>query len=479
MSELFQPKVFLSYSWSSDEYADRIVDLANRLRADGIDVVLDRAHLTEGQDLYKFMERSVNDPTVTHVLLLCDPLYAEKADGREGGVGKETTIVSPDVYASATQTKFIPVIMQRREDGTVPTPAYLKTRLYFDLSDPETEEFHYQRLKRRLYGKLDVELAPLGGRPADLDESQPLRVTVHTAKAFIAAAVNHRPQRWALLEDYCVKLAEAVRAERIAPGHTSAERIRELHLASIDAFLPYRDEFVEVVRSIARHADDSEAYDRLHRLFEDLAAILYDPSVNEYADQYATANLVFIVRELFLYAVAVLLDAHRFPGVQRLLSRYFVASARGGGAVRTVDVLDRDPGCIEMGHSGRRSSTGQLLRQRATLPRIDVTRLQEAEFVCVVRSRLDSPEEPTAFWDVDVWWPRLLTSFDQSVDRLPLVTRLQDPHFRNRLARVFEAESAEALKSRIAVLPELPRTEFPALAWANATQLLNLFGFTK
>src|SRR4051794_925534 len=87
------PKVFLSYSWTSPAYGERVVALAVRLREAGVDVVLDRAHLTGGQDANAFMERSVTDPTITHVLLLCDPRYAEKADGREGGVGTETLIV--------------------------------------------------------------------------------------------------------------------------------------------------------------------------------------------------------------------------------------------------------------------------------------------------------------------------------------------------------------------------------------------------
>src|SRR4051812_36156711 len=110
------PKAFLSYSWGDDDYMEGIVDLANRLRVDGVEVVFDRAHLVEGNDTDAFMERSVNDPTVTHVLLLCDPSYAEKANGRSGGVGKETMIVSAEVYASTTQSRFLPVIMERAAD---------------------------------------------------------------------------------------------------------------------------------------------------------------------------------------------------------------------------------------------------------------------------------------------------------------------------------------------------------------------------
>ena len=35
------PQVFISYSWTSKEYQQLIVDLASRMRHDGVDVKLD------------------------------------------------------------------------------------------------------------------------------------------------------------------------------------------------------------------------------------------------------------------------------------------------------------------------------------------------------------------------------------------------------------------------------------------------------
>ena len=61
------PKVFISYSWSSDAL---VLDLAQRLVSHGVDVVLDKWELKEGNDKYKFMERCVNDADITKVLEL-------------------------------------------------------------------------------------------------------------------------------------------------------------------------------------------------------------------------------------------------------------------------------------------------------------------------------------------------------------------------------------------------------------------------
>lgn len=47
-----------------------MVELAERLIANGIDVILDVWDLKPGHDKYAFMEQSVNDPSVNKVLII-------------------------------------------------------------------------------------------------------------------------------------------------------------------------------------------------------------------------------------------------------------------------------------------------------------------------------------------------------------------------------------------------------------------------
>ena len=44
------PRVFVSYSWSSPAHENWVLQLATELRGEGIDVVLDKWDLKEGQD---------------------------------------------------------------------------------------------------------------------------------------------------------------------------------------------------------------------------------------------------------------------------------------------------------------------------------------------------------------------------------------------------------------------------------------------
>lgn len=128
------PQVFLSYSWTSKEYQQNIIELATRMRHDGVDVKLDVWDLKEGQDKYAYMEQCVTNPEIDKVLIFSDRLYTEKANKRSGGVGNETTIISDEVYGHVNQQKFIPIVMERDELGKEYLPSFLKSRLYLDFS---------------------------------------------------------------------------------------------------------------------------------------------------------------------------------------------------------------------------------------------------------------------------------------------------------------------------------------------------------
>ncbi|MEY2195729.1 SEFIR domain-containing protein [Neobacillus sp. BF23-41] len=91
------PKVFISYSWSSEEHKKWVLNLAEKLVSEsGVDVILDLGH-----DRFQFMEESIK--LADKVLVICDKTYCEKANGRLGGVGTETIIITPSVYKDIKQ----------------------------------------------------------------------------------------------------------------------------------------------------------------------------------------------------------------------------------------------------------------------------------------------------------------------------------------------------------------------------------------
>ena len=132
-----RPKVFISYSWSSQAHRDRIREYAERLIGDNVDVILDQWHLREGQDKNAFMEKMTTDPTVTHVLVFLDKQYATKANQRKAGVGTESQIISQEVYKKVDQEKFIPIACELDENEEAYSPTFFASRIWIDFSSPE------------------------------------------------------------------------------------------------------------------------------------------------------------------------------------------------------------------------------------------------------------------------------------------------------------------------------------------------------
>jgi len=143
-----KPKLFISYSWSTPDHEQWVLDLATELCEAGVDVILDKWDLKEGQDAITFMEQMVTAPDIKKVAIICDKLYAEKSNIRSGGVGTETQIISREVYENQSQVKFVAVISEKDEDGNPFLPVYYKSRIYIDLSDSSTYAENFERLVR-------------------------------------------------------------------------------------------------------------------------------------------------------------------------------------------------------------------------------------------------------------------------------------------------------------------------------------------
>jgi hypothetical protein len=137
------PKIFVSYSWTTPKHEDWVINLAERLVSDGVDVIIDKWNLKEGQDKYNFMETMVKSVDIHKVLIILDRKYTEKAEQRTGGVGTETQIISPKIYDDVSQEKFIPIVAEKDESGNAYMPTFLDSRIYIDLSEQENFEDNY------------------------------------------------------------------------------------------------------------------------------------------------------------------------------------------------------------------------------------------------------------------------------------------------------------------------------------------------
>lgn len=437
------PKAFVSYSWTTGEYEQVVDELVHSLSGSGVELVYDKWDLHPGQDKYEYMERSVHDPAIGWVLILCDRGYAEKANDRRGGVGHETLILSPELYEDVRQRRAIPVIMERDEAGQPYLPAYLKGRIFVDLSNPATFHAEYEKLVLLLHGRPAHQRPPLGPAPSYVTEeraqSSPLR---HAVAAYRDAVQRSRPTADGLLRDVMDRLVDAFRVERLPDPdgkRLSMDALREQIQSSIERFKPRRDEAVEFLLFTTRYAHSESVIDRLREALGRMVAMRFDrhrgvPS--GYDD-----NLAFLLRELLLYTVAVLLKEDRLELATRLLAEPFFVPGELGGIGREfevfdayVDVLENDPART------LKSADAELLRQRATHEAVSFTQLMEADLVLAVRSVLRGD---------GTWHPKSLLYAQDRMHPLETFARAGIPSIGARLAPIFGADSMEAVKAAV------------------------------
>lgn len=156
------PKVFVSYSHDSLEHKQWVLDLATKLRTNGVDAVIDQWDLKPGDDLPHFMETQL--ASADRVLMICTDKYVEKANSGVGGVGYERMIITADLLRTIDSNKVIPII---RQAAAVTLPTFLKTKLYINLSRPDQFEFGLDELVRTLHN------APLYVKPPVTSASFP------------------------------------------------------------------------------------------------------------------------------------------------------------------------------------------------------------------------------------------------------------------------------------------------------------------
>ena len=142
------PKVFISYSWDSNDHKQWVAELATDLRSDGVDTILDQWSVVPGGQLTSFMEQEIREND--YVLIICTPNYCLKSDTRKGGVGYEGDIMTAEVLSEGNHSKFIPILAQGTWKESAPT--WLKGKYYIDLSSDDKYTANYSDLTATLLG---------------------------------------------------------------------------------------------------------------------------------------------------------------------------------------------------------------------------------------------------------------------------------------------------------------------------------------
>jgi hypothetical protein len=209
-------RVFISYSHDSPEHEARILELANRLYGEGVEVILDQYEEKPDEGWPLWTEKQILRSDF--VLMVCTETYLrrvmkEEEPGKGLGVCWEAHIIMQLIYEDATRNqKYLPVLLRGGKLNNIPT-----TLRSFNHYLVDTQE-GYDKLYRTLTGQPRVVRPKLGtvlklpvagsappdaGGPGDASEDDnPAERIRHSARynSAIWELTKSRAQR--LVEDY-------------------------------------------------------------------------------------------------------------------------------------------------------------------------------------------------------------------------------------------------------------------------------------
>lgn len=310
-NKIENPKVFISYAWADKDYEDLVLSFATQLISDGIDVVIDKWDLSEGNDTYAFMEKSVNDPSITNVLMLLDPVYAEKANAHKGGVGTETQIISPQVYNQVEQDKFIPIVMKRDTEGNVCKPTYLQGLLHFDLTDEDKYDFEYQRLVKTLFGVEIYKKPAIGKKPDWVDkpiDTTPKKIIQYDSVKKNIPDIEKSNSYAGYLSDISNRLIEY--------SHQGLNEVKtnDDYIAIMAESKDIRNDYLQIIKN--------SFYVKSSKTF---IANFFEESTNAIEKTYSPRQDFALIRlhEMFIYTIAFFLKNNDYITVGYLLGKTY------------------------------------------------------------------------------------------------------------------------------------------------------------
>jgi len=452
------PKLFISYCWSNSEHEEWVLRLGTELRENGVNVILDKWDLKEGNDANAFMEKMVSDEEIKKVILVIDELYSEKANKRAGGVGTETQIISAEVYESVDQNKFVAVIASRDEEGNAKLPVFYKSRIYIDLSGEYLYGKNFEQLLRWVYDK-PLNIKPeLGKKPAFLDEEK--GVSLGTSVSFrrlIEAIRNARPHSNGALIEYFNLFSENLCKFRLEPSAGAAD-FDEQVIESIGKFVPARGELIEVFASIAQYDNTSTTAPVIHRFFESLLPYLDRPEGVNSCHEWDWDNLKFIVQECFILCIAVFLKHERFDVIEHLLKqRYYIGKDdnHGQSSMETFGVFGNHLRSLTHRNDRlnlrRLSLHADLIKERCTDSGISFNHIMQADFLLYLAKAIQGLKEGRS----QVWWPETLVFKSFHGGAFEIFLRSESTEYFNRIAPMLGVN----LKSELEPFVEALRSE--------------------
>ena len=338
--------------------------------SDGVDVILDVWSLKDGQDKYVFMEKMVTDSDINKVLIICNKDYVEKADCRKGGVGTESTIMSDEIYSKAEQTKFLPVVFEKGNDGMIYKPHFLKSRIHIDMSSDDCYEMGYEQLLRDIFDKPLIKKPALGTMPAFLETEEPILLSTAKEQRFLKVKNEESSSFKDWVERYLEKLIASLGQFKISFRGGNAKDLVDLIEKSIDSMQVVTNDFINFLETVS--ANEECKGEQFVDFFENLLQYYEDNNIalptSDSVSYLVNDNYRFFNYELFLSFASIMLKHQRFDIIRDVVSADFcILSNRMGREVMPLNYVEFQKYNYTLDRFKKNLTNSNLISEAATL----------------------------------------------------------------------------------------------------------------
>jgi hypothetical protein len=455
------PKLFISYAWTTPEHEEWVLKVARELRENGIDVVLDKWHLREGQNKYVFMEQIVSDPHVKKVLMVCDDNYVRKANQREGGAGVETSIISPQVYEKSDQTKFVAVALCQDQQGRIMLPVFYKSQIYIDMVN-QAESEAIEQITRWVFDRPRHSPPPIGKPPEYINRNQGVSTGTSTRQRHAISLLRNGSQSWyGAVSEYVDCLNDRLKNLSLRSlGISTEEEIRRSFDLAMSSSVSVRNELLELATAICQYQPSRYPSEFMEKVLRSILR-LCDPSdgINGVKD-FEFDNFRFLLVECFLRFLSSLLERELFEEAFNLLqATYTTKEWFSDERVISFVGFQKDMRIL-MDRQGFQS-THIKIKDRCESEEV-FSNLAQADFVGFVYSAFENLRENES----DIWRPNLMQFQLRRGTPFALFLKCQSKRFLNRFAKVFGIAGKDDFEQ---LQMSLDASQVPYPSWHHRT----------
>ena len=245
------------------------------------------------------------------------------------------------------------------------------------------------------------------------------------------------------IEEYLVTLSTNIEALRI---DCKPEEYDDKLIEKIDAFIPYRNEFIQICISVCQYSDDIKI-DKFYHFFEKLIPYFKKHGTGSFYEHEFDV-FKFIAYELFLYYVAILLKYEKFIDLDEFLDKQYMGSEDSYGYdvegylifynyLKSLDYRNRRLNCRKL------SLFADIIKERAKHLSIDFSDLMQADFVLFLRA------EHLIHNDWRKWYPQTLIYSEYRRKPMEIFFRAQSKKYFEKMKCAIGFDDVQELKSFI------------------------------